>query len=146
MSMIFKTYRPARQDVNHNWFVVDAQDKILGRFSSRVAMILRGKHKPSWCLDVDQGDFEIVLNAGGIHVTGRKSELKMVTWHSGYPGGHKQRQFKTMLAHNPIRVIEKAVHHMLPKNKLGMKQRHRLFVYTGNEHPHEAQQPKVLSL
>lgn len=144
--MLQKTYRPARADVKHEWYVVDAKDKVLGRLSSRVAMILRGKHKPSWCLDVDQGDYVIIINASAIRVTGQKPIQKLYRWNTGFPEGFRERQFRTQLATRPHRVIEHAVHHMLPKNLLGMKQRHRLFVYPGADHPHQAQQPKLVNL
>jgi len=134
------------QTVDREWFVVDAQGKTLGRLASRIATILRGKHKPAFTPHVDTGDFVIVVNADKIRLTGRKLDQKMYWWHSGYPGGIKGRTARQMLDRKPEEVIRRAVKGMLPKNALGRHMLRKLKVYAGPEHPHEAQQPKPLDL
>ena len=134
--------RPA--EVERRWFVVDATDVALGRLASRVATILRGKHKAIFTPHVDTGDFVIVVNAEKIHVTGNKLDQKMVRSHSGYPGGLKERSLREQLERRPTEVIRKAVKGMLPKNKLAAAQLRKLKVYAGPEHPHAAQSPKEL--
>jgi large subunit ribosomal protein L13 len=139
-----KTFSPKPEDIRRDWFVVDAQDKILGRLASNVAQRLRGKHKPEFAPHVDNGDFIIVVNAAQIKVTGNKMETKMYHRHSGYPGGIKSRTLTEQLAHKPEEVILHAVRGMLPKNRLGRALLKKLKVYPGAEHPHEAQNPKPL--
>ncbi len=134
------------QTVDREWFVVDAQGKTLGRLASRIATILRGKHKPDFTPHVDTGDFVIVVNADKILLTGRKLDQKMYWRHSGYPGGIKGRTARQMLERKPEEVILRAVKGMLPKNALGRHMLRKLKVYAGPEHPHEAQQPKPLDL
>ncbi len=138
------TARPS--DIDHQWFIVDAEGMVLGRLATEVARILRGKHKPTFTPHMDTGDHVIVINAAKVRVTGRKAEQKSYFSHSGYMGHDKQTPFATMLAKHPERVIEKAVHGMLPKNALGrQKLRLKLRVYAGAAHPHVAQQPTVLT-
>jgi large subunit ribosomal protein L13 len=135
--------RPA--DIDHKWFLVDADGMVLGRLATEVARILRGKHKPTFTPHMDTGDNVIVINAAKIRVTGRKAEQKTYFTHSGYMGHDKLTPFATMLAKHPERVIEHAVHGMLPKNALGrQKLRLKLRVYPGPDHPHVAQQPTAL--
>ncbi|MBI3967415.1 MAG: 50S ribosomal protein L13 [Chloroflexi bacterium] len=141
-----KTYVVKKADIQRDWYVIDATDLVLGRLATRVATVLRGKHKQLFTPSVDLGDHVIVLNADKIRVTGRKLEQKMYRRHSGYPGGLKETNLKTMLATKPERVIELAVRRMLPKNALGAVLYRRLHVYTGDQHEHTAQQPKELKL
>jgi len=144
--MRIKTYTPKPEDIQREWFVVDAKDQTLGRLATRIAEIIRGKHKPIFSPHVDVGDYVIVLNSDKIHVTGRKLDQKRYYRHSGYPGGFKSVTLRQMLEKNPERVVYQAVHGMLPKNKLGRKMVKRLKVYTGETHPHQAQKPKSLDL
>jgi large subunit ribosomal protein L13 len=138
------TARPA--DIEHKWFLVDADGMVLGRLATEVARILRGKHKPTFTPHMDTGDFVIIINAAKVRVTGRKAEQKTYFTHSGFMGHDKKTPFATMLAKHPERVIEHAVHGMLPKNALGrQKLRLKLRVYPGADHPHVAQQPKALT-
>jgi len=139
-----KTYNATNQTATHNWYIVDASGKTLGRLASEVARRLRGKHKPEFTPHVDTGDYIVVINAKQIKVTGKKTTDKIYYSHSGYPGGIKQITFEKLLAKNPERVIEKAVKGMLPKNPLGRAIYRKLKVYAGTEHPHAAQQPQAL--
>ncbi len=140
------TYTARPSDIDHKWFLVDAEGMVLGRLASEVAKIIRGKHKPTFTPHMDTGDFVIVINASKVRVTGRKAEQKEYFSHSGYMGHDKNTPFATMIAKHPERVIEKAVHGMLPKNALGrQKLRIKLRVYAGATHPHTAQQPTVLT-
>lgn len=134
------------QDVQREWYVVDAAGQTLGRLAARVARILRGKHKPMYSPSVDTGDFVIVVNAEKIHVTGRKLDQKIYYRYSGYPGGLKEVTLRNLLQRYPARVIEHAVRGMLPKNRLGRQMFKKLKVYAGPDHPHAAQQPKQLEL
>ena len=141
------TYSARPADVEHKWFVVDAEGIVLGRLASEVAKIIRGKHKPVFTPHIDTGDNVIVINAAKVVVTGRKSEQKRYFSHSGYMGHDKQTPFATVLAKHPERIVEKAVHGMLPKNALARQVlRLKLRVYPGAEHPHKAQQPATLTL
>lgn len=141
-----KTTVSAReQDINREWYVVDAQGQTLGRLATQVASVLRGKHKPFYTPHVDCGDYVIVVNAEKIHVTGQKMVQKKYYRHSGYPGGLKQTTLRDQLQKFPERVLEQAVRGMLPKNRLGRKTFKKLKVYAGPDHPHEAQKPKLLS-
>ena len=144
--IVNKTYVTKKEDVQRDWYVVDASGQTLGRLATRVASVLRGKHKPIYSPSTDAGDFVIVVNAEKIHVTGRKLDKKMYYRHSGYPGGLKEITLRNLLQKHPTRVIEHAVRGMLPKNRLGRQVLKHLKVYAGSEHPHEAQQPKVLEL
>ena len=141
-----KTYITNPAEVERQWVVVDAQGQTLGRLATRVATILRGKHKPGFSPSVDCGDYVIVINADKIHVTGRRMDQKMYYRHSGYPGGLSEISLRDQLEQFPTRPIEAAVRGMLPKNKLGRKVFKKLKVYAGEEHPHQAQQPVPLEL
>ena len=141
-----KTFSATPRDITKRWYVVDAEDMVLGRLASEVAKILRGKHKPIFTPHMDTGDGVIVINAAKVKVTGRKSEQKNYFSYSGYMGHEKYTPFATMLAKHPERVIEKAVYGMLPKTALGRQiLRRKLRVYPGSEHPHVAQQPTPLT-
>jgi len=144
--IVKKTYVTKEEDVQREWYVIDASGQTLGRLAARVASVLRGKHKPVYSPSVDAGDFVIVVNAEKVHVTGRKLDQKMYYRHSGYPGGLKEITLRNLLQQHPTRVIEHAVRGMLPKNRLGRQVFRHLKVYAGSEHPHEAQQPKALEL
>jgi large subunit ribosomal protein L13 len=144
--IVKKTYVTKEEDVQRDWYVVDASGQTLGRLAARVASVLRGKHKPVYSPSVDAGDFVIVVNAEKVQVTGRKLDQKMYYRHSGYPGGLKEITLRNLLQQHPTRVIEHAVRGMLPKNRLGRQVFRHLKVYAGSEHPHEAQQPKALEL
>ena len=141
-----RTFTAKTKDIEREWFVVDAEGQTLGRLASRIAPILRGKHKPIYTPHMDCGDYVIVINADKVRVTGRKLDQKMYYRHSGYPGGLKSISLRDQLAQHPERVIEAAVKGMLPKNKLGRRMFKKLKVYTGDSHPHQAQQPKPLEL
>jgi large subunit ribosomal protein L13 len=142
--MIVRTISAREQDVQRDWYVIDAQGQTLGRLASRVATLLRGKHKPIYTPHVDCGDYVIVVNAEKIHVTGQKMTQKKYYRHSGYPGGLKEVTLRDQLQKFPDRVIEKAVQGMLPKNRLGRRMFKKLKIYAGPSHPHQAQQPKAL--
>lgn len=139
-----KTFSAKPHEVKHEWFVVDATDKVLGRLAAEVARRLRGKHKPEYTPHVDTGDFIIVVNADKLRVTGNKALDKKYYRHTGYPGGIRERNFTELQNKFPERVLEKAVKGMLPKGPLGYAMIKKLKVYAGGEHPHSAQQPKVL--
>ncbi len=141
-----KTYIEKNEDITRKWYIVDAEDKVLGRFASKIAVLLRGKHKPAFSPHQDHGDHVIVINAKKIRLTGKKSEKKRYYRHSGYPGGLKELTFQRMMAKKPEWVIEHAVRGMLPHNRLGRKMFKKLKVYEGPEHPHKAQQPEVLEI
>ncbi len=142
-----RTFTATPQDIEHRWYVVDADGMVLGRLATEVARIIRGKHKPTFTPHMDVGDNVIVINASKVRVTGRKAEQKRYFRHTGYMGHEKFTPFATMLAKHPERVIEKAVYGMLPKSTLGrQKLRLKLRVYPNADHPHAAQQPTVLNL
>ena len=141
-----KTFSAKPAEVEHEWFVIDATDLILGRVASEVALRLRGKHKPIFTPHVDTGDFIIVVNAEKLRVTGNKATQKFYHRHSGYPGGIHTTNFRDMQAKHPGRALEKAVKGMLPKGPLGYAMIKKLKVYAGATHPHTAQQPKTLAL
>ncbi len=142
-----KTYSATPADISPRWFVVDAEGQVLGRLASEVARIIRGKHKPMFTPHMDTGDNVIVINASKVRVTGRKAEQKRYFRHTGYMGHERFTSFATMMERYPERVIEKAVHGMLPKNALGrQKLRLKLRVYAGADHPHVAQQPTPFTL
>jgi large subunit ribosomal protein L13 len=132
--------------VQRRWWVVDAQDQVLGRLATRIAMILRGKHKPMFTPHLDTGDFVIVVNAEKVRLTGTKATDKAYFRHSGYMGGERFIPITTMLEKHPERVVELAVKGMMPKNNLGRLMRRKLKVYAGADHPHAAQQPEVLEI
>lgn len=141
-----KTYSAREEDIERQWYLVDAQGKTLGRLSSEIAKILRGKNKPVYTPHVDCGDYVVVINAEKVWTTGRKLDQKTYYRHSGYPGGLKDITLREQLDRFPERVIEHAVKGMLPKNRLGRKMFKKLKVYAGAEHPHAAQQPQPLEL
>lgn len=140
-----KTYSVKAGEIEHRWWVVDAENQVLGRLSSEIARILRGKHKPIYTPHLDTGDYVVVVNAEKVRLTGRKEEQKTYFKHTGYMGGEKFIPFRTMIAKHPERVIELAVKGMLPKNALGRQMRDKLRVYAGPKHPHEPQQPEPLT-
>lgn len=142
-----KTYSAKPSEVEKKWFVVDAEGVILGRLASQIALRLRGKHKPSFTPHIDCGDNIIVINADKVRLTGKKREDSIFHWHTGYPGGIKQRSKGQILdGKHPERVVEKAVERMLPKGPLGRQQLKNLRVFAGAEHGHEAQKPEVLDI
>jgi large subunit ribosomal protein L13 len=141
-----KTYATRASDIQREWWVVDADGQNLGRLATRIAHILRGKHKPIYSPHLDVGDFVIVINAEKVQVTGRKLDQKIYYRHSNYPGGLKSITLRDQLKKHPTRVLEAAVRGMLPHNRLGRRMFKKLKVYAGSEHSHQAQQPKPLSL
>jgi large subunit ribosomal protein L13 len=143
---VIKTYSAKAEDIHREWLVVDAEGKTLGRLSTEIARILRGKHKPIFTPHVDCGDFVIVINADKIRVTGDRLDQKMYYRHSGYMGGLKQTSLRQMLQTHPERVLQFSVRGMLPKNRLGRQVFKKLKVYASPTHPHAAQQPRVLEL
>jgi large subunit ribosomal protein L13 len=142
------TPMPTETEIENDrkWFVVDAEGKVLGRLATRIATVLRGKHKPMFSPHLDVGDHVIVLNAEKVHLSGRKRTGKMYRWHTGYIGGLKELRAEEMLKSHPERVIEWAVQGMLPKNRLGRAMAKKLKVYRGGAHPHEAQRPQQLEV
>ncbi|MFO8074831.1 MAG: 50S ribosomal protein L13 [Actinomycetota bacterium] len=141
-----RTYSPRPTDIERAWYVVDAKGEVLGRLSSRIAQILRGKHKPQYAPHADVGDFVIVVNAGEIVLTGSKGEQALAHRHSGYPGGLTSVPFARLLAERPELLVERSVKGMLPSTTPGRAALSRLKVYGGPDHPHEAQQPQPLAL
>ncbi len=141
-----KTFVPKAAEIKRKWYVVDADGQVLGRLASRVATILRGKHKAIYTPHMDVGDHVIVINADKVRVTGKKARQKKYFRHSGYPGGVKFQTFTELLQKHPERIIERAVKGMLPHNRLGRKMFRKLKVYAGPEHQHQAQQPEPLEL
>ncbi len=134
------------QDIERAWYVVDLEDKVLGRAATEIARILRGKHKAIYTPSVDTGDFVVVINADKVRLTGNKLDAKMYYRHSGFPGGIRSINASDLLEKKPEMLIQSAVKGMLPKNTLGRKMFSKLKVYAGSEHPHSAQQPKELAL
>jgi large subunit ribosomal protein L13 len=142
-----KTYSARPADVEKKWFVVDAEDVVLGRLASVISMRLRGKHKPMYTPHIDCGDNIIVINAEKVKLTGRKRENKTYYWHTGHPGGIKERKAGQILdGRFPERIVQKAVERMISRNPLGRQQMKKLHVYAGTEHPHTAQSPEVLDV
>ncbi|MFQ6173305.1 50S ribosomal protein L13 [Oryzobacter sp. R7] len=141
-----RTFTPKPGDVTRAWHVIDATDVVLGRLASQTAVLLRGKHKPTFAPHVDTGDFVIIINAEKVALTGAKLEKKRAYRHSGFPGGLKSQSYTELLAKSPEKAVEKAVRGMLPKNTLGRAQLSKLKVYAGAEHPHAAQQPKPFEI
>jgi large subunit ribosomal protein L13 len=140
------TLTPKTEDIQRQWWLVDAEGVPLGRLATEVARVLRGKHKPIYTPHLDTGDAVVVVNASKVILTGNKAEQKTYFRHSGYMGGEKHIPFKTMLDRHPERVIEMAVKGMLPKNKLGRSMREKLRVYAGADHPHQGQDPQPLEI
>tara|TARA_B110000858_G_C17528428_1_gene348115 strand:- start:74 stop:502 length:429 start_codon:yes stop_codon:yes gene_type:complete len=141
-----KTYSATAETADHNWFVVDAADKTLGRIATVIASRLRGKHKPEFTPNVDTGDYIVVINAEKVHVTGNKAKDKTYHRHTGYPGGLKSITFEKLILKAPERTIQNAVKGMLPRGPLGRAMFKKLKVYAGQEHPHSAQQPQNLNI
>ena len=141
-----KTISAKAHEVKRDWYVVDATDKVLGRLATEIARRLRGKHKAEYTPHVDTGDYIVVTNAEKVTVTGSKFNDKKYYHHTGHPGGIKEISFEKLQAKNPARIIERAVKGMLPKNVLGREMYRKLKIYVGNDHPHEAQQPKQLEI
>ncbi|MBD1822145.1 50S ribosomal protein L13 [Cyanobacteria bacterium FACHB-DQ100] len=141
-----KTYLPPIAEIQRDWYVVDATNQRLGRLATEIAMILRGKNKPTYTPHLDTGDFVVVINADKVAVTGKKASQKVYRRHSGRPGGMKTESFEKLQARLPERIIEQAVKGMLPKNSLGRQLFTKMKVYAGADHPHAAQQPKVLEI
>jgi large subunit ribosomal protein L13 len=141
-----KTYTPKPEDIQREWFVIDAKDQTLGRLAAQIAHMLRGKHKPMFTPNIDTGDFVIVVNCDKIRVTGTKLDDKMYYRHSGYPGGFRSETLREVLQRHPERALQSAVRGMLPKNRLGRQMLKKLKLYAGDKHPHAAQQPKEFKL
>jgi large subunit ribosomal protein L13 len=141
-----RTYTPKQGEITRAWHIIDATDIVLGRLASQTAILLRGKHKPTFAPHVDGGDFVIIINAEKVALTGAKLAQKKAYHHSGFPGGLKSTSYTELLAKSPEKAVEKAVRGMLPKNTLGRAQLSHLKVYRGAEHPHAAQQPQPFEL
>lgn len=135
------TYMQKKEDLVRNWYVIDAEGENLGRVATKVATVLRGKHKPTYTPHMDCGDFVIVVNASKVNLTGKKLDDKIYYNHSGYTGGLRERTARAMRDNYPVEMIERAVKGMLPKGRLGRQMYKKLFVYEGSEHPHMAQKP-----
>ena len=145
-TLSYKTKSLRKEDVERDWYIIDATGKPVGRICTTIATMLRGKHKPSFTPHVDNGDYIIVVNAEKVHFSGDKWRQKEYLRYSGYPGGLKRRTAQEQKEKRPSAIIEKAVKGMLPKNRLGRQMFKKLFVYAGSEHPHSAQQPKDLNI
>ena len=140
------TYSPKQDELQRDWLLIDAEDKVLGRLAAKVSHLLLGKHKPGFAYHMDGGDFVVIINAEKIKVTGNKYEDKKYYRHTGYPGGIKETRLKQMMESKPERVLEKAIKGMLPHTKLGRALFRKLKVYAGSNHPHSAQDPKVFEV
>ncbi len=138
------SYMQRKEDVVRTWWVIDATDVNLGRLATKVATVLRGKHKPTYTPHIDGGDYVIVINASKVNLTGNKLDDKIYYNHSGYTGGLRERTARTMRDNYPVEMVERAVKGMLPKGRLGRQMYKKLFVYAGSEHPHTAQKPKEM--
>ncbi len=143
-TLSYRTKSANAATVTHDWILIDAADQTLGRLSTRVAAILRGKNKPYFTPHTDCGDYVIIINAEKVKMTGKKMLEKEIDWYTGYPGGRKVANPKTVLAKAPEKLLERSIKGMLPHNKLGSAMYKKLFVYAGNEHPHAAQKPKTI--
>jgi large subunit ribosomal protein L13 len=141
-----KTYQAKKEELKHQWYLVNAEGKVLGRLASELAKILRGKHKPTFTPHLDTGDFVVVVNAEKVGLTGKKLKDKIYYRHTGYPGGIKEVSAEKLLAKKPTELIRRAVKGMLPKNSLGRQMLRKLKVYAGPNHPHKAQNPVPLEL
>ena len=141
-----RTYSPKPADIQSEWHVIDATDVVLGRLASQTAILLRGKHKPTFAPHMDMGDHVIIINAEKVALTGAKAEQKKAYRHSGFPGGLRSRNYVEMLDKFPEKAVEKAIRGMLPRTSLGRQQLTKLKVYAGSEHPHAAQQPKPFEI
>lgn len=138
-----KSYMARPLEVERKWYVIDAEDKTLGRLASEIARLLRGKNKPQYTPHVDTGDFVIVVNADRVSVTGKKAEQKLYRRHTGYPGGLREVSYERMMARKPTEILRKAVRGMMPGTRLGRQQLRKLKIYAGPEHPHGAQSPET---
>lgn len=138
-----KSFMAKTNEVERKWYIIDAEDKVLGRLATEIATILSGKHKPTYTPHIDTGDFVIILNAGKIKLTGKKLEQNRHVYHTGHPGGLKEIPYKKLMAERPERIIELAVKGMLPKTSLGRGMIKKMKVYSGAEHNHQAQQPEI---
>ena len=145
-TLSYKTKSAQKEEIERNWYIVDAENQVVGRMCSKIATVLRGKHKPSYTPHVDTGDYVIVINAEKVRFTGNKWAKKEYITFSGYPGGQKRRIAEEQLTKHPEKIVETAVKGMLPKNTLGRAMYKKLFVYTGTEHPHSAQKPVELTV
>ena len=141
-----KTFSLKPSQIERKWYLVDAQGKVLGRLATEIAMILRGKRKPTFTPHLDNGDYVVVINAEKVVVTGRKRQQKVYHHHTGYPGGLRTRPFAYLLAHRPERIVKQAVKGMIPHNRLGRQMLKKLRVYAGPRHPHESQKPQPFEL
>lgn len=141
-----KTFMEKKETVNRKWYVIDAENLPLGRVATKAANILRGKHKVTFTPHIDCGDYVIIVNADKVKLTGNKLEQKMYYNHSGFPGGLRERNAKTMIEKYPVEMVERAVKGMLPHNRLGRATAKKLFVYAGAEHKHSAQQPESITI
>jgi large subunit ribosomal protein L13 len=141
-----KTFVPRPDEHQRKWYVIDAENKVLGRLASEIAKRIRGKDSPLFTPYFDMGASVVVVNADKVQITGKKANLKYYHWHTGYPGGLRSINFEKLLATHPERIIQRAVKGMLPKNRLGRKLNKRLFVYAGPDHPHKAQKPETLKI
>lgn len=141
-----KTYMQRKEDVERNWYVIDAEGITLGRLATKVATVLRGKHKPTYTPHIDGGDYVIVINANKVTLTGNKLNDKIYYNHSRYTGGLRERTAKEMIEKYPVEMVERAVKGMLPKGRLGRAMYKKLFVYAEGDHPHSAQQPQALKM
>lgn len=144
-TLSYKTKSATPADIDRKWYVVDAEDQVLGRLCSQIAKVLMGKNKPSYTPNLDTGDHVIVINAEKVKLTGNKLEDKQYITYSGYPGGQKSKTAKQILATHPEQLVEKAVKGMLPKTRLGRQMYNKLHVFVGAEHPHAAQKPETLT-
>ncbi len=140
------TYMQKKETVIRNWYVVDATDMTLGRLATKVATVLRGKHKPTYTPHIDCGDFVVVVNADKVNLTGNKLDQKIYYNHSGYTGGLRERTARVMKEKYPVEMVERAIKGMLPHNRLGRQMYKKLFVYAGSEHPHMAQKPTEMKV
>jgi len=131
---------------NRKWYVIDADGQVLGRLATKIATMLRGKHKPIYTPHLDVGDFIVIINAERIQITGKKADKKSYFHHTGYPGGGRMESFRSLLSRKPHRILAHAIRGMLPHNRLGRKMFKKVKIYAGSEHPHQAQKPEVLSL
>ncbi len=145
-ALSYKTKSVRKEDAQHDWYIVDAEDLVLGRMASKIASVLQGKNKPTYTPHIDTGDYVIVINADKIRLTGQKWDQREYQTFSGYPGGQKSVTARELMQRKPAAMVEKSIQGMLPKTKLGRAMAKKLFVYAGSEHKHAAQQPKKLEL
>lgn len=140
------TFMAKKEEIEQQWYLIDAADQVVGRLAVQIANILRGKHRPDYTPHVDTGDFVIVINAEKVRFTGNKMQTKSYHWYTHHPGGLKQVSARDLLASHPERILEQAVRRMVPRNRLGRQQMTKLKIYAGPSHPHQAQQPQVFQL